>query len=136
LFLDRLNDQLTHEVLSADAIASALRKMVKQVEDLKKERNISEMAYLNMVVSDGERLVAMRYVSNHATEEPLSLYYSEGSRYECEEGVCHMLPAEAENRSVMVVSEKLTDFATDWKAVPANHFVLVYKDLSTKLLAI
>jgi len=33
----------------------------------------------------------------------------------------------------MIVSEKLTDIASDWKHVPTNHMVLVYKDLSVKL---
>ena len=107
--------------------------MVNELEAMINENEIEHMAYLNMVVGDGERLVAMRYVSDPKRDQPLSLYYSEGSRYECEDGVCHMLPAEGDHRSVMIVSEKLTEFETDWKKVPDNHFVITYKDLSTKL---
>lgn len=135
LFLDKLNNRLKSTAISADVMAEALEEMINELENIKREHSINESAYLNMVVSDGERMVAIRYVSN-LKDEPLSLYYSEGSRYECIDGVCHMLPPEDGKKSVMVVSEKLTDIASDWKPVPVNHAILVYKDLSTKIKAL
>jgi len=133
LFIDKLNQRIEHETTTAEVMADALEDMVRQLEEIKKACGVTDQAYLNMEVSDGERTVAMRYISKPEEEKPLSLYYSEGSRYECIDGACHMIPAEDENKSVMVVSEKLTDIATDWKQVPVNHMVLVYKDLSIQL---
>lgn len=131
LFVEKLKAQ--NQTRTAETMADALEDMVRTMENMKKEHSITDQAYLNMVVTDGERTVAMRYISKPEEEEPLSLYFSEGSRYECIDGACHMIPAEDENKSVMVVSEKLTEFASDWKHVPTNHLVLIYKDLSTKL---
>ncbi|HAQ72000.1 MAG TPA: class II glutamine amidotransferase [Flavobacteriales bacterium] len=133
LFIDKLNQRIEHETTTAEVMADALEAMVRELEEIKKSAGITDQAYLNMVVTDGERTVAMRYISKPEEEEPLSLYYSEGSRYECIDGACHMIPTEDENKSVMIVSEKLTDIASDWKHVPTNHMVLVYKDLSVKL---
>ena len=132
LFLDELNQRLAAASISADLMSEALQAMVRRLEKMKLELGISENAYLNMVVTDGERTVGMRYISD-PQDEALSLYYSEGSKYECIDGICHMLPAEEDNRSLMIVSEKLTETAQDWREIPVNHCVLFDKDLSVKL---
>lgn len=132
LFIDSLKRREQSETLTADTMADALQDMIDTLEGFRRDFKIEDPAYLNMVVTDGERMVAVRYISD-PNETPLSLYYSEGSKYECLDGVCHMLPAEGDNRSVMIVSEKLTDLAEDWKPIPTNYFTLVYKDLSVKL---
>lgn len=135
LVIDALRERAKAEPVSADLVALAFEDMLRALEALRAKHRIRESAYLNMVATDGERMVGMRYVSDPA-EDPLSLYYSEGSRYECDEGVCRMLPAAEGERAVMVVSEKLTEFAEDWRPIPTNHFLLVYKDLSVGLRAI
>jgi glutamine amidotransferase len=114
-------------------MADALNAMVVRLENLIKKHGIDESAYLNMVVTDGERMVGLRYVSNANPEHALSLYYSEGSRYECVDGACHMIPSEGDDRSMMIVSEKLTDFREDWKPVPVNNMILFYKDFTIKI---
>jgi predicted glutamine amidotransferase len=134
LFIDAYNRRLQKENSSADLMAAALKEMVMQLEELKTEAGVKESSYLNMVVGDGQRMVGLRYVTN-PEDKPLSLYYSEGSRYVCEKGLCRMLPAEAGNRSVLIVSEKLSSEGDDFTAIPANHMVLVYQNLSVKLVA-
>jgi predicted glutamine amidotransferase len=131
LFLQHFKARKTIQY-NADDITDALRAMVADIESLMKEYGIEEPAYLNMAISDGRRMVAMRYVSD-PKEKPLTLYYSEGSRYECIDGVCHMIPASEDEHSVLIVSEKLTDFAEDWKPIPPNCFITVYKDLKIKI---
>lgn len=132
LFIDNLNRLKKTKEISAELIAKALRETVLMVEEIKKEANVTESSYLNLVIGDGERMVGLRYVSD-LNIKPLSLYYSEGLRYECKGGLCKMLPAKAENQSTLIVSEKLSNELNDWSPVPANNFVLVYKDLSIKL---
>ena len=133
VFLDELNTRMSKGELTAEMMADALNAMVVRLENLIKKHGIDESAYLNMVVTDGERMVGLRYVSNANPEHALSLYYSEGSRYECVAGACHMIPSEGDDRSMMIVSEKLTDFREDWKPVPVNNMILFYKDFTIKI---
>lgn len=118
--------------ITADDVADAFEQMIDSLKKLMKDRGIAEPAYLNMVFIDGERMVGLRYTTGENVK-PLTLYYSEGSKYICEEGACYMVPANGSDKSVMIVSEKLTDIAEDWRMIPDNHMVLVYKDLSVKL---
>lgn len=135
MFIDELNSRLTKQELTASLMAESLEAMIRRLEKLKNQLNVNESAYLNMVVTDGERTTGMRYVSNK-NDDPLSLYYSEGSKYECIDGVCHMLPAEDGQKSLMIVSEKLTEFASDWREIPKNHCITINKDLKVNVRAL
>ncbi|ELR70457.1 hypothetical protein C900_03711 [Fulvivirga imtechensis AK7] len=130
LFLEYLEVKGT--VYTADDVADAFEQMIDTLKKLMNDRGITEPAYLNMVFIDGERMVGLRYATDENVK-PLTLYYSEGSKYICEEGACYMVPANGSDKSVMIVSEKLTDIAEDWRMIPDNHMVLVYKDLTVKL---
>ncbi len=130
LFLEYLKKKAKN--FTADDVADSFQEMINTMNKLMKEYGIEQEAYLNMVFIDGDRMVGLRYVSKPEIT-PLSLYYSEGSKYVCEDGACHMIPSTGKDRSVMIVSEKLTGFAEDWRSIPANHMILVYQDLSIKL---
>lgn len=130
LFLDYLSKK--GEDINADDVADAFEEMIGTLKRLMNENGVAQPAYLNMIFTDGERMVGLRYVTD-PKEKPLTLYYSEGSKYICEEGVCQMMPPQKGENSVMIVSEKLTDLVEDWREIPANYMVLVYKDLSVKL---
>lgn len=103
---------------------AAYERAIGQVEALKKKHGVSEETYINSVLSDGNLMVATRYVAD--TKDPaLTLYFSKGARYECEEGVCRMIQADETEKSVLIVSEKLTGERQDWQKIPENHFVSV-----------
>jgi glutamine amidotransferase len=109
---------------------------LQQVQDWKKELGVTEdETYLNTVISNGKFMVGTRYYSG-TDREPLSLYVSEGSRYVCEDGVCHMLPMDPKNHAILIVSEKLTEVAPDFKKIPANHFVRVDENSKVQFEAI
>lgn len=132
LFALVLDNLARKDRIDADTISQSFEEMIVFLLDSMHEQKIEDPAFLNMVMTDGERLVALRYASDKSAK-PLTLYYSEGSRYECHDGVCHMIPANEHEKSVMVVSEKLTDLVEDWRMIPDNHFIMVYKDLSVKI---
>jgi predicted glutamine amidotransferase len=121
LFLDKMlaygDDYTMHDM------ADALQATVDDVEAMKRALKIKDGTYLNTVITDGRTMIGTRFVTTD--EEPLTLYYSEGSRYECDGGVCRMIKAEPGEHAVLIVSEKLTSLRTDFKKVPANHMVLV-----------
>ncbi|MTI27706.1 class II glutamine amidotransferase [Fulvivirga kasyanovii] len=130
LFLEYLSAKKAD--FTADDVADSFEEMIVALKEMMEAKSITAPAYLNMVFVDGERMVGLRYTTSKEVK-PLTLYYSEGSKYVCEDGVCYMVPSEGSDKSVMIVSEKLTDIAQDWKTIPDNHMVLVYKDLSVKL---
>lgn len=121
LFLDRVGTR--SPVRTVYQMADALSETIDEVEAMKRTLRIKDGTYLNTVITDGRSMVATRFVTTD--EEPLTLYYSEGSRYICEGGVCRMERANPAEHAVLVVSEKLTTLRNDWRKVPANHMVLV-----------
>lgn len=121
-----------HKTVGPDAVVDALEYTFAQLKIMMEVNNIKEPAYLNMVVTNGLFVVGTRYVTD-PKEEALTLYHSTGSRYICEDGVCHMLDPEERDQAVLIVSEKLTDIAKDWKEVPNNHFVIVDQTLEVKV---
>lgn len=120
LFLDKIK-AYGPDYTAAD-MASALGDTIRAVEGLKREHGIADATYLNAVITDGRYMVGVRFVT--VDPEPLTLYVSEGSRYECEDGVCRMVKADPHERAVLIVSEKLTT-RQDWKKIPGNHMVIV-----------
>ncbi|GAB4015146.1 MAG: hypothetical protein Fur0010_13870 [Bdellovibrio sp.] len=111
------------------AMTSAIQKII----ELKKVSGNESDNYINCSFSDGENTICLRYVTNDLNEAS-TLYYSEGSIYECHEGVCRMRsPRESEPKSVLVVSEKLTNVEKDWCEVPVNHFIVIDKNQNISL---
>lgn len=125
----------SHDDITPEAVTDAFEHTFKHVKKLMADFEITEPAYLNMVITNGLFMVGTRYVSE-PNEEPLTLYHSRGSRYVCDDGVCRMLAPEERDQAVLVVSEKLTDIDADWHAVPKNHFVIVDHSLNIYTKAI
>lgn len=121
-----------HDTMNIEAVTDAFEYTFRNLKTMMEENGITEPAYLNMVVTNGLFVVGTRYVTN-PKEEPLTLYFSEGSKYVCENGVCRMLDPEERDQAVLVVSEKLTDEKKDWKEVPGNHFVIVDQNLEVQV---
>jgi predicted glutamine amidotransferase len=125
MFLDKVRHRSAAP--GAQDLAAALHATIQEVETMKAEHGIKEPTYLNTVISDGKSMVGTRFISG-TDEDPLTLYWSEGAKYVCDGEVCHMVPADREEQTVLIVSEKLTGLAEDWRKVPANHMVVVDHD--------
>ena len=91
---------------------------------------------MNIAVTDGDRLVAVR-MRNHTTEEPPSLYYSQVAGVTMNRkypgspngGVNEAaLNNETKHgRHLIVASEPSTD-ESEWTLIPKNHYVMMDKD--------
>ena len=114
-------------------MAIAFKKTFLDIEELKQKHKLEEPTLLNMVVTDGHRMIATRY-SSAPEKESRTLYYTHGEKYVCEGNVCKMLPPNQRSKSMLIVSEKLDGFVDEWIKVPDNHALLVNKDLSYELL--
>ncbi len=120
-----------HKTISPDTVADSFEKTFKSVKKLMSDYSIKEPAYLNMVFTNGQFLVATRYVSD-PNEEPLTMYHSEGGRYVVEDGNTRLEAPKDDDNAVLVVSEKLTD-DKDWTMLPPNHLVIVESSLNVRI---
>lgn len=132
LFLNHFNAKELD--FNANNVAKIMRQTIKQVEKIKKLHHGTEETYINAVITNGKSMVAVRYVSHPKKNQGNTLYYAAGSYYEFHDGTCHIRPAKNdENGAILIVSEPLTSYQAEWEAVPMNHLLLVFDDLSTSV---
>lgn len=132
IFALLINHLITHhQDVGPEAVIDAFENTFMSVKKMMAENGIAEPAYLNMVVTDGSFIVGTRYITD-SSDDPLTLYHSEGGRYVVEDGISQMMAPEDDDQAVLVVSEKLTD-GKDWTLIPRNHFVVVEPSLNVKI---
>jgi len=139
-------------VCTPDQLRERLEETILIIKAAAEEAGVTEMSLLNFVVSDGNALVATRYVINSADPDApaASLYWSSGNRYSCEtdgeeghpagrlieadpsdgvlpppEGSYSMQHTDRRATLAIVSSEPLTDDRTDWVSVPRNHVLVI-----------
>lgn len=119
LFIDQLNTQPPPH--TTQHIADSLIRTIKQVQEWLSQKAPSNYMTLNLVVSDGYRMVAIRYISSD--EQPAkSLHYAYGRSCEHSDGQLHIHPLDnSQNHMMLVSSEKLSNKQEDWQKVPRNH---------------
>jgi predicted glutamine amidotransferase len=117
--------------VTPEAIMDAFEKTFDDLKGMMKGHGITDPAYLNMVVTNGKFFVGTRYVTD-PSQEPLTLYHSEGRRYVVEDGISYMVAPEDDDQAVLVVSEKLTE-ESHWTPIPPNHFVVVENSLNVRV---
>lgn len=120
---------------TVEDLTAALEITIREIQQMKKELGLSESCYINCVLSDGDVMVAARYVSD-LNEEASTLYYSEGHAYHCKDGVCTLKRGPSGEHAVLIVSEKLTMSRTEWREIPTNHFLVIDQDLMAALRGI
>jgi glutamine amidotransferase len=120
-----------HKTVTPEAVVDSFEHMFRDVKKLMVQYDIKEEAYMNMAFTNGEFVVASRYVSD-PKQEALTLYHSEGSRFVVENGVTRLVAPKDDDGAVLVVSEKLSD-DKDWTMIPANHFVIVEETLNVRV---
>jgi glutamine amidotransferase len=133
VFLSHLDAR--NEESSATGMIEAMVKTIRQLNAWTRQAGILEPSYYNFAVTDGQNVVACRYV-NDDSREPASLYISAGSKFECREGVCRMLQTEQAEQAVIIASEPLTQTREDWMKIPKNHLVVTTSTLDVKIIAI
>jgi glutamine amidotransferase len=126
LFIENLKKKSSDP--DAFMMAEALEETMAEIEEIKREKGVKGDSYANIAITDGRHVIAMRYVSDDNKKAP-TLYYSEGGRYICHDGICQMSPADPMDHSILIVSEKLTASHKDWKVIPQNTMLIVDQDL-------
>lgn len=121
----------THE-LTLDDIVICLRQTFEEIEKMKRKVNNSSPSVYNLVLTDGERMVATRY-STQPDKQMRSLHLARLSSFDMDgQGLLQYKNVE-ENRSVLIASEILFEQGTVWKEVPEGYCVLVDNEWNVKL---
>lgn len=122
LFLDRLGFVAEP---SLGELAAAMEATIGELQEMRRALGIASPSFLNFAVSDGRHLVATRFVSQ-AGQEPHSLYTTAGALELDSAGRFRVMrPERGAPDSVIVASEPLTAFESDWEPVPRNTLILV-----------
>ena len=107
-----------------EGMVEALTLTISRLEQLRSELAIQRQCFLNFALTDGNVLVSTRYISD-GSEKANSLYYAEGEKYRCENGVCML--EHGRRSSVVVASERLS-LASDWTRVAPNQMLIADRD--------
>ncbi|MCH8344666.1 MAG: class II glutamine amidotransferase [Planctomycetes bacterium] len=130
VFLNELTDHMEDQ--SIDCLEKAVRATINQLNAWGEEVGASVPSHLNFAITDGQSVIATRYVNDPAREPP-SLYISRGERFECLDGRCRMVSAGRDVRAAIIASEPLTEAASDWEQIPRNHMVTITPDMHVRI---
>lgn len=133
LFLHRLRRHLAD--YSLDTLVRTLNGTIGKLEDWSQAAGSEEACYFNFALTDGQNIVASRYVSQESSE-PQTLYVAKGERFEQRDGHYDMLTTRDRVQAVIIASEPLTDDREDWEPVPRNHLVTVSPELHVRFVPI
>ena len=87
---------------------------------------------LNFVVSDGQTIIATRYISSR-TSEASSLFFSSGTSFdEIQGGMYRMTKADKRESIILIASEPLTFDRSDWMEVKTNTMVVITPKVSRR----
>lgn len=124
-FISKLPDHtaasFTHQELQ-QAMLDTIAHLNSFTEDLKD----SEPSLMNFCVTDGESVVATRYVSSRE-DEAASLWFSSGTTFSeyKEGGHYRMTKSDKRENIIMIASEPLTFERADWMEIRTNHMVVI-----------
>ncbi|KAF9356709.1 hypothetical protein BGX26_004865 [Mortierella sp. AD094] len=135
VFLSQLESPRQAEPFSHTELQGAMLKTIQKLNAWCNEARIAnnigddmnaEASMLNFAVSDGASIVCTRYV-NSSTLEPVSLYFSSGSKFECDQpGHYRMVKESAKREDIVVIaSEPLTFEEAEWREIPRNSMVII-----------
>jgi glutamine amidotransferase len=144
-----------------EAITTVIR--VQKAFVGQEEKDKFEASSLNIAITDGDQLLAIRF-RNSASQHPPSLYYSStagvtlnrrfpgdpdseekdtartsAAMSQSQQGVgmsVNLRAADSHGKHVIVASEPTTFRKADWTLVPKNHCVLVHEDISFEVVPV
>lgn len=132
IFISLIGD--TMAPASPEKLRNCLEQTILIIEAAARKIDATEISLLNFVVSDGESLVASRYVISlsEPSVNPASLYYASGNSYESDgsaPGNYAMMHTDRRPSLAIISSEPLTERRADWVSVPRNYSIVITKSM-------
>lgn len=122
------------DMTNLSIVADVLQTTFDTVAQLLKKFGKPGASYYNICLTDGHRILASRYCTEKSIE-PESLHYLEGRYFWSKTEYLKEIKTEP-HYCVVVASEMLTDFNSQWRTVPANHLLLIEKDYTIQIRSI
>ncbi|KAI1789403.1 N-terminal nucleophile aminohydrolase [Ganoderma leucocontextum] len=125
-----------------ECLERAIRRVLElQTAAMARVGKTPDASSLNIAVSDGEQLLAIRF-RNHATEHPPSLYLSTRAGISLnrkfpghpdlegvDNGLQNLKAVEEHGDHVIIASEPTTFKEEDWELIPKNQCIMVGRDM-------
>jgi len=144
LFIDLYEKRMQKHKITLEAMSGAMLDLISLITDITKDKlqptsargDLHELNLLNMVITNGEDVVATKFISGEILEESHTLFYSRGMKLHVENGKSRILrcdnhPSDVEcgwddthEGMIVISSEALTSHESDFIAVPPNHMVI------------
>jgi glutamine amidotransferase len=122
LFLNHIADPYGN--VTCEQMVNAMKGMFADLNDLLMESAVNQHSYLNLAVTNGTCMIAVRYTTN-PNVQPASLYYMFGREYKCVDDLCGMEPSYGKPSAIVVASEPFTARRSDWMKVERNSMMVV-----------
>lgn len=103
-------------------VADIMQATLSTINELVACYSQENASYYNLCLTDGQRLIASRYCTEQ-NAMPESLHVFAGENLHDYIDIPHPI-----YKAVLISSEKLTNFNTDWEDVPANHILMIDND--------
>ncbi|KAI0348565.1 N-terminal nucleophile aminohydrolase [Trametopsis cervina] len=125
LFLSKLPDRHA-KCYKPETLRQAMQETIASINEMTEDAGITEPSLMNFCVTDGESVVATRYISSKQ-EEAASLWFSSGTTFSeyAEGGHYKMSKKDKRENIIMIASEPLTFEKADWMEIRTNHMVVI-----------
>ncbi|EKM61102.1 uncharacterized protein PHACADRAFT_134287 [Phanerochaete carnosa HHB-10118-sp] len=125
LFLSKLPDPHA-DIVPPEVLRQAMLDTIAHINMLTEEAGITEPSLLNFCVTDGESVIATRYISSRQ-DEAASLWFSSGTTFSefADGGHYKMTKMDKRENIIMIASEPLTFEKADWMEIRTNHMVVI-----------
>jgi glutamine amidotransferase len=119
--------------LTLEELTNCLSQTFAEIQEMKKNARLDSPSLYNLVLTDGNAIIATRY-STQPDKETRSLHIA--SNVECytsELGFLRFRTADPKDCSVLISSEVLSSEVEFWKEVPENHSIIVSEGLQVQI---
>ncbi|WVR05261.1 hypothetical protein IAU60_002273 [Kwoniella sp. DSM 27419] len=125
IFLSKLKDPHARSFTHVE-LRDAMRETIRFINKLSRDAGVTGPSLMNFVVTDGETVVATRYISS-LTSEASSLFFSSGTSFDeyQDGGLYRMTKADKRENIIMISSEPLTFERSDWMEVKTNTMIVI-----------
>ncbi|KAJ7293534.1 N-terminal nucleophile aminohydrolase [Mycena rebaudengoi] len=127
LFLSKLPDP-DARTFTPDILRRAMLDTISSFNAFAEEAGITEPSLMNFCVTDGDTVIATRYISSQK-DEAASLWFSSGTTFseDADGGHYKMSKADKRENIIMIASEPLTFERADWMEIKTQTMVVIKK---------
>jgi len=125
LLLSKLPDA-DAKTFATNTLKQAMLDTIAHLNALAEDAGIDEPSLMNFCVTDGESVIATRYISSRH-DEAASLWFSSGTMFSeyAKGGHYKMSKADKRENIIMIASEPLTFEKADWMEIKTNNMVVI-----------